>query len=651
MDPSPKWSRAVRLAFATAFTTVLGVCLLDRSTPVETRLAAAAPNAPTSVASPEKTLGQLPATPITGDRSPVDLVLSPDERFLVTANQTSDSLSVVDVTLGRVVAEVPCGDHPTSLAVVRHATAGMLIAGKPAARVQLLVSCRHAGTVELYDWNGAKLTKAAEVDVGFHPYGLAVSTDGLTAYVALSAAAKIAQLDLRKLAVTRTIDVGQWPRQMTLSTDGKRLAVGTSGDQTVSIVDLKTGKLDFQHRTGGGLNIGQMQLDRTGKFVYFPWVIYRQFPITVGNIRLGWVLATRIARAEMKENKYREAISLDVPGTAVGDPHGLALTANQEWMVCSASGTHELLVYKLADQEFMSVGGPGDVADPQVYRNPQKFYRVPLGGRPMNVRIARDDRRVFVVNYLSNSVQTVDLVKREVVKTIDLGAAVEVSQARRGEAIFLDAGRSLDQWYSCFSCHYEGGINAVPMDTRNDGTDRTFKTITALHNATHTAPWTWHGWQTDLSAAMRKSLDDTMLGQPPSDADVAAMVAYLETLQPPPNPHAAAAAKDPKLQAAVERGRAVFTGAKANCVQCHSGQYFTDGQVHDVGLGSEKDRYDGFNTPSLVGVYQKVRLLHDGRARSLEEVLTGDHNPEKVTGRGELTAEERADLIEYLKTL
>jgi cytochrome c peroxidase len=305
----------------------------------------------------------------------------------------------------------------------------------------------------------------------------------------------------------------------------------------------------------------------------------------------------------------------------------------------------------LADQKFMSVGGPGDVADKQVYTNPEKFYRVPLGGRPMNIRASRDNRRMFVVNYLSNAVQTVDLEKRAVVQTIRLGGSSTPSLARQGEAVFRDARRSLDQWYSCASCHYDGGTNAVAMDTRNDGSDRTFKTVTALYEATATAPWTWHGWQQDLHAAMKKSLADTMLGPEPTDDDVRAMVAYLDELRPPPNPHAAAAAKDATLRAAVDRGRSLFNGTKAGCANCHSGPHFTDGEIHDVGLGAETDKYEGFNTPSLVGVFRKVRLLHDGRAKSLEAVLTGDHNPAKVTGNGELTADELQDLLAYLRTL
>ncbi|MBL9091774.1 MAG: c-type cytochrome [Planctomycetaceae bacterium] len=572
------------------------------------------------------------------DRSPVDLVLTPDERRVVTANQRSSTLSLVDSASGRVVAEATCGEHPTALCLLGD--------GKT-----LLVSCQYSGDVEIYAIEEAGLAKLGAIHVGMHPYGLAATKDGRTAYVALSADAKIAELDLAKRSVVRTIDVGRWPRQMALAPDGKRLAVGTSGDQTVSVVDLAAGKLDFQHRTGGGLNIGQLQIDKAGKQIYFPWVIYRQFSVTPGNIRLGWVLATRIARAQLHENKYREAISLDVPGLAVGDPHGFALTPDEQWMVCSAAGTHELLVYRTADQEFMSVGGPGDLADPKVYRDPNKFYRVPLGGRPLNLRVSRDGKRVFVANDFLNAVQVVDLEKREVVRTLDLGGPAELSLARQGQAIFMDARRSLDQWYSCASCHWEAGPNAVAMDTRNDGSDRTYKTVPALYNLTRTAPWTWHGWQKDLHAAMRKSLHDTMLGPEPTDEDVAALVAYFDELTPPPSPFAAAAERDAELAAAVARGKQVFFAAKANCSSCHSGAYFTDGEIHDVGLGDEKDRYEGYNTPSLVGVWQRVKLLHDGRAKSLEEVLTGDHNPAKVSGNGELTPAERADLIAYLQTL
>ena len=95
----------------------------------------------------------------------------------------------------------------------------------------------------------------------------------------------------------------------------------------------------------------------------------------------------------------------------------------------------------------------------------------------------------------------------------------------------------------------------------------------------------------------------------------------------------------------------MFESDKAACATCHSGPHFTDGQIHDVGLGSRTDRYKGFNTPSLRGLYRRVKLLHDGQVDSLEALLTGPHAPEKVAGTGKLDEQEVKDLVEYLKSL
>jgi cytochrome c peroxidase len=247
-----------------------------------------------------------------------------------------------------------------------------------------------------------------------------------------------------------------------------------------------------------------------------------------------------------------------------------------------------------------------------------------------------------------NAVQVVDPAARAVVRTIELGGPAEPSLARRGEAIFYDGHRALDQWYSCHTCHYEGHTNAVTMDTKNDGRFGNYKVVLSLRNVTHTGPWTWHGWQTDLAQSVRKSMVDSMLGPEPSGDDVKALVAYLETLRPPPNPYRTAGGG---LTEAAQRGEQVFRGAKAGCARCHGGPYLTDGKVHEVGTGEPGDVYKGYNPPSLVGVYDRLMYLHDGRAKTLEELLTGPHNPDQLNSRGDLSKGELADLIAYLKSL
>src|SRR5690606_25103213 len=179
-------------------------------------------------------------------------------------------------------------------------------------------------------------------------------------------------------------------------------------------------------------------------------------------------------RSPLGETARREALSLDPPGRAVADPFGLRLTRDEQWMVVSASGTHELLVLRVADLPLQDVGGTDHLPE-ELREAPDRFDRIVVGGRPMGLCIADDDRTIYVANYLHNSVQVVDRIEKKLVAEWPLGGPPEPSLARRGEAIFYDATRSLDQWYSCHSCHYQGGINAERMDTENDGSRFTFK--------------------------------------------------------------------------------------------------------------------------------------------------------------------------------
>ena len=568
-------------------------------------------------------------------RSPTDLVLSADGTWLVTVNESSDSISLVRTADGQLLDELPVGQHPKSAALCLDDS-------------HVLVSCAYSGEVVLARVREQRLQAQASIYVGYEPTGLAVMPDGATAYVALAAAGEVAELDLEEATVVRRIAVGKWPRYMAVSPDGSRLAVGCSGESKVTVVDTAAGEVLYDEKLTGAINLGHMQCSANGEYVYFPWMVYRSNPITAGNIRLGWVLASRIARVRLDGPAYREAISLDVPRQAVSDPHGLVMGSDQHRLVVSASGTHELLVYRRGDLPFIATGGPGDLIDRRLLADKDLFYRIDVGGRPMGMEMAEDDRTVYVANYLLDCVQVVDIESQQVVREISLGKTPEPSLARRGMELFYDGRRSLDQWYSCHSCHYDGGINSKPMDTMNDGTALTMKTVLPLYHVHETSPWTWHGWQTDLRDAMHKSFTKTMLGRPISDADAQAVLAFLQQLQPPPNPFRD---RDGLLTAAAERGKAVFESTQAGCATCHSGPHFTDGKIHDVGLGSEDDAYRGFNTPSLRGVYRKVRLLHNGRGRSLEQILTNQHAAENVAGEGRLSDEQLNDLIAYLKSL
>lgn len=108
-------------------------------------------------------------TPEPVDRSPVDVVLTPDEQWLLTANQTSGTVSLVHVPTGRMTAERACGQRPAALTLT-----------PDGARV--LVSAAYAGTIPVLDIKEGKLTPAGIVYLGFEPRGIAAAPNGKTAY-------------------------------------------------------------------------------------------------------------------------------------------------------------------------------------------------------------------------------------------------------------------------------------------------------------------------------------------------------------------------------------------------------------------------------------------------------------------------------------
>jgi mono/diheme cytochrome c family protein len=107
--------------------------------------------------------------------------------------------------------------------------------------------------------------------------------------------------------------------------------------------------------------------------------------------------------------------------------------------------------------------------------------------------------------------------------------------------------------------------------------------------------------------------------------------------------------------AAAERGRAVFTGA-ANCASCHSGSTYSDinsGALHapsETGMDPQyaaRTTQKAYRTTPLRGLWQHAPYFHDGSAKTLADVV----NHYDVARNLRLTAPQKHDLVEYLKTL
>jgi mono/diheme cytochrome c family protein len=120
----------------------------------------------------------------------------------------------------------------------------------------------------------------------------------------------------------------------------------------------------------------------------------------------------------------------------------------------------------------------------------------------------------------------------------------------------------------------------------------------------------------------------------------------LEAPAPPPGSFDAAAAA---------RGRAVFTGA-GGCATCHAGSRFTDvnaGKLHAPSETGMDPRYaarttqKAYRTTPLRGLWQHAPYFHDGSAKTLADVVAHYDRVRSLR----LTSQQRADLVEYLKSL
>jgi cytochrome c peroxidase len=122
---------------------------------------------------------------------------------------------------------------------------------------------------------------------------------------------------------------------------------------------------------------------------------------------------------------------------------------------------------------------------------------------------------------------------------------------------------------------------------------------------------------------------------------------------------------------AAQKGLTLFRD-KARCTKCHSGFNFTDEKFHNLGIGWDDNKVDlgrymvtknaeelgAFKTPTLREISRSAPYMHDGRFKTLEEVVNfynkgGVKNPHQdpLILPLELTDQEKSDLVAFLRTL
>jgi YVTN family beta-propeller protein len=284
--------------------------------------------------------------------------------------------------------------------------------------------------------------------------------------------------------------------------------------------------------------------------------------------------------------------------------------------------------------------------------------RIPVGQNPRGLALSEDGRKLFVANRLDDTISVIDTSTLRVATTIALAGPKTASALRRGEQTFYSAHYSFQGQISCSSCHIDSTFDGLQWNLEPNGFGRDVVDNKLLEDIKDTAPYKWNGANPDIPTECGPRTEKYFWrSENYDDRTLTDLVTYIRSLPARPNRWRL---PDGELTPAQERGKAIFERAvdkfkkpipeTNRCSFCHSGPLGTNRKLFDVGTKKATDNPGLLKAPQLTNIGLTAPYLHDGSARSLEEIWT-IYNPDDKHGRtNDLTKDELNDLIEYLRT-
>lgn len=523
-------------------------------------------------------------------RRPVAMALSADESLLYVANRDSGTVSTLDAKRLKLLGESPIGQRLSDIARV----AGQwYLAADEAAHELILLKA-----------DGPALKVAGRLKVSPYPVCITVADDGATAYVSSLWSRRVSLVDLRKIPsikIATTIDLPFAPNKLLLVDDGKHLIVADNFAGRFGIVDCQSNKL-VAVRTFYAENIRGLAVDPQSKLLAVSHSMLNEYAHTVRNdVHWGVLMSNDLRWLHLPEvldpdgDFYNKGHMhpLGEPGMGGAEPGELAFFTD---------GT---IVVPMAGVNKVAFGKEGDFG----------LHRIDVGRGPTTVVASDKHRRAFVANTFGDSISAINMETMETVATVPLGPQRELTPIERGEMLFHDGRLSHDGWMTCNTCHTGGHTNGGLNDNFSDKSFGAPKRVLSLLGAKDTAPYAWNGQTASIEDQIHKSNTVTMQGPEANDEQVAALAAYIRSLEPPPSVDALRGTADPDV---IARGKTVF--AARACADCHTPPVYTSDDVYDVGIHDSQGNTQ-FNPPSLRGVGQRGPYFHDNSAKTLTDVF------------------------------
>jgi len=383
-------------------------------------------------------------------------------------------------------------------------------------------------------------------------------------------------------------------------------------------------------------------------------------PIT--QVKDGWVMSTGVAISK-KDGEVTQ-VPLDEANAYFSDPSGIVASPDGRRAYVASGGADVVTVLDL-DRLGAWLARAGEAEKSDAIENMALSYRyvaarIPTGCNPQHLALSPDGSRLFVAERLDDRVLVVDTTSLKPVGRIVLGDGGLDDPIRLGERVFTRARYTFQGQFSCRSCHPDGHVDGLSYDFDGAGVGDNLLANRSLCGVAGTEPFKWNGKNPTLQYQdgprfARVLMRTDQIPGPQLDQ----LATFIEHL--PPTRTLPWGRVGQPLTPAEERGRKLFFATQRTngtpipvarqCQTCHRPPLFTNRLLTSVGTQGAQDTSGVFDTPHLIGVGAMAPYLHDGRAKTLEEIWTVYQKDDLHGVSSYWSKLQLNDLVEYLKTI
>ena len=588
--------------------------------------------------------------------SPVEMLFSSDGARLYVLCQGSDEIRVLDARSFAELQRVSVGHIPRGFSLSHNGT-------------RIFVANTWDDTVSVVDTRALK--EIATWSVGSEPSGVAESFDGKRLFVANRVSNDVAVLDAQTGEEQKRIAAGRGASYITPSPDGARLYVthvypnpareDTSGGNRVAprseitvvnaaraVVADRIPLVNIAH----GFHVAFSPDGRLG-------VVANLHPknlVPLAHLEHGGAFADTITLFGADVGNPVE-VPLDELERYAVRPFGAAIAPDKTHLYIGCEGSEIVIVIDVRRLLAFAHAHPGSSASNLAASANYVMTRIAVGRDPRGLAFTPDGSTLLVANRLDDTISVIDVRTNRVIRTVQLNSPSQISVLRHGEQTFYTARHSFQGQIGCANCHIDSTFDGLTWDLEPDGFGRDIVDNRLIEDLRGTEPYKWNGGNPNLPTECGPRTEMYFWrSENYDDLTLTDLVVYIRNLPRRPN-----RLRQPEgLTPAQERGHALFSRAvdkfgkpipeSNRCSFCHNGPKGTSQKSFDVGTRKPTDNSALLDTPQLTNIALTAPYLHDGSARTLEEIWT-IFNPEDKHGRtNDLTKDELNDLIEYLRT-